>query len=107
MPTYDQRMPTYDQRMPTYDQRMPTYDQRMTNVFVAYVCRVRRILNVPSAYNEHVTYAAVERIYKGPRYRTDLKHIIPAEVIKESTCLPRRSRQPGADAEEEEKAGRP
>ena len=58
-------MPTYDQRMPTYDQRMPTYDQRMTNVFVAYVCRVRRILNVPSAYNEHVTYAAVERIYKG------------------------------------------
>ena len=76
----------------------------MFNVFVAYVCRVRRIVSVSSTYSKHVAYyAAVARINTAP-----ISHyIIPADVIKQVTCLPRRSKQPGAEAEEEEKARRP
>ncbi len=58
---------------------MRAYDYRMLNAFVAYVCQVRRILSVSSAYNEHVTYAAVELIHVNTA-PISYKHIIPADV---------------------------
>ena len=80
--------------------------ERMTNVCLtySYVCHFRRILNVSSAYNEHVTYAAVERIHTVPISSTSFppmssssQHASQEEASNQGPTPRRRKSQEGQD----------